>query len=222
MRRILAAVLLAAAWLGGAAGTVTAAQAQPTASEAVTREFLLGRWTDTGNCAEYVDFLADGRFTLPDGQGGRWTLEGDRLSFIGNGTATARVHAESRDRIVLTHGNGTTGNSTRCATTAPSARRPMPALPASVQAALAMSRPLDRAFLFGRWTDDGDCSNVIDFQRSGRFVVPATGARGQWRLQGENLSFIAERTVTARARRVGRDRILLIHGDGSLGQSIRC
>lgn len=142
------------------------------------------------------------------------------LSFIGTSTVTARIAATSRNAITLTHGDGTVGHSTRCPAAAAARRLTLPPLPANRAAAVAMSRPFDREFLVGEWTDDGNCGSVIRFQPDGTFVIPSGG--GRWRLTGERLSFIGERTITARARAVGRDRIVLIYDDGTLGQSLRC
>ena len=203
------------------APAVATAQPKTTAAApGVTREFLLGRWTDNNNCAEAVDFLADGRFVTTAGAEGRWTLVGNRLTFIGNSTVTAVLTATGRDAITLTHADGTVGHSTRCATPGSTARRTMPPLPATPAAVLSMSRPFARNYLVGRWTDDGDCGTVIEFRADGSFIIPNGG--GRWRLEGERLSFIGERTITARARAVGNGRVLLIYDDNSLGQSIRC
>jgi len=215
MRRMIAAAIAAAAMLAGLAGQA-AAQAG-----AVTRDFLIGRWTDTNDCTDAVDFFADGRFLTTEGASGRWVLENGRLSFIGNSTVAARIHSEGRDRIVLTHDDGSVGQSTRCpAAAATAARRTMPPLPATIADALAMSRPFDSRFLIGRWTDDGDCGNLIEFRADGAFITSANS--GRWRLDGEQLIFTDERTVTARARAVGNDRVVLIHPDGTIGQSVRC
>jgi hypothetical protein len=212
---MMAAAIAAAAVLVGLAGQA-AAQAG-----AVSRDFLIGRWTDTDNCSNAVDFYADGRFLTTGGASGRWVLENGRLSFIGNSTVTARIHSEGRNRIVLTHNDGSVGQSTRCPTpSAAAARRTMPPLPATIADALAMSRPFAPQLLIGRWTDDGDCGNLIEFRANGEFITAA--ASGRWQLVGEQLSFIGDRTVTARARAVGNDRVLLIHPEGSLGQSVRC
>jgi hypothetical protein len=212
---IMAAAVLLAAPAEAAAQPASAAQ---TSAPRVTRDFLLGRWTDTNDCTNSVDFLGDGRFVTSEGAKGRWRLEGNVLTFSGTTTVSARIAATSRDAITLTHGDGTVGSSTRCAAAA--ARRTMPPLPATSAAAVAMSRPIRADFLIGRWTDDGDCGSVINFRPDGTFVIP--NASGRWRLEGERLSFIGERTVTARARAVGGDRILLIYDDNSLGQSMRC
>ena len=214
MGKMILALMSAAALFGAA--TSASAQAKPVAAEDV-----VGRWTDNNDCSNFVDFNADGSFVTNSGARGRWTLEGDRLTFVGNSTVSARIRMDGRDRIHLTHGDGSAGQSTRCPIPAGGGARALPPLPASIQAALAMSRPVGRAELFGRWTDSGDCGNSIEFVSDGRFLI-AGGGSGRWRLEGEQLSFIGERTVTARVRAVGGDRILLIHPDGSLGQSLRC
>ena len=216
--RFVAAVAALAALTGmPAAPTVQAAAAAAQAPTA-TRDFLLGRWTDNNDCSNIVEFLADGRFVTSGGAEGRWSLVGDRLTFQGNSTVAARVAATGPHSISLTHDDGSVGYSTRC----PSERRlTMPQLPANAAAVLSMSRPIGREHLIGTWTDDGNCSNVIRFAPDGQFTVPG-GGTGRWTLNGENLSFIGERTVTARVRGVGRDRILLIHEDQSIGQSLRC
>lgn len=182
----------------------------------VTPNFIIGRWTDTGDCSNAVDFLADGRFVTTSGAAGRWTLVGDTLTFIGQRTIAARISATSRDAITLTHDDGSVGSSTRCV----SGRRTMPALPATIAEALRISRPARRELLLGRWTDEGDCNVAIVFSRNGTFTVP-TG-NGRWTLVGERLTFIGQTTVGARVRAVGNDRILLIHDDGRIGQSVRC
>ncbi|HYJ31107.1 MAG TPA: hypothetical protein VEW25_12295 [Allosphingosinicella sp.] len=221
MRKI--AVAAAALGLGIGLGSGSA-QAQAPAhllaavqGPTVTRDFLIGRWTDTNNCAVAVDFLPDGRFRTTAGAEGRWTLQGGRLSFIGHSTVTATVRATNRDAITLTHGDGTVGASTRCAPRTPAAMPPLPATAADV---LRIGGPVTRNLLFGVWTDNGDCNVTIQFFRDGRFTVP-TG-NGRWTLSGDRLSFIGASTVTARVRAVGRDRILLIHQDGTIGQSVRC
>ena len=196
-----------------------AAAAQP--GPQVTADLLIGRWTDNDDCNEVVEFHRDGRFRTSDGVEGRWSLAGDRLSFIGERTVSARLTAPDRDHLVLTHDDGSVGRSSRCSTSAPAPRQvTMPPLPATIEQAVAMSRPFERSLLFGRWTDTGDCSEFIDFLADGRFVIANGG--GTWTLVGERLTFTGESTIGVQARAVGRDRILLIHDDRTLGQSIRC
>jgi hypothetical protein len=215
--------VLAAAALGlGAGGAAAQPPAQLLAAvqaPSVTPAFLIGRWTDTGNCANAVDFHADGRFVTTAGAAGRWTLQGNILTFIGNSTVTARVRATSRDAITLTHTDGTVGSSTRCA--AQGARRiAMPPLPATAAEVLRIGGPVNRDLLLGTWTDDGDCGVAIRFLADGRFTIP--NGQGRWTLVGDQLSFIGNSTVVAQVRAVGRNRILLIHPDGRIGQSMRC
>jgi len=187
---------------------------------AVTPAFLLGRWTDDGDCTNTVEFLSDGRFVTSEGAVGRWWLSGGRITFQGNSTITAAIRADSASRIILTHDDGSVGESTRC-TPAPNARRiAMPAMPATAQAAIAMSRVPTRQMLLGTWTDNGDCSNTVTFRSDGTFLVPSGG--GTWTLVGDRLTFQGSSVVGARARAVGQDRLLLFHDDGSLGQSVRC
>ncbi len=197
------------------------AAAMMQADGAITREFLFGRWTDTNDCSNTVEFLADGSFVTSEGARGRWMLQGARLSFIGNQTITATVRSNGPNGITLLHDDGTVGGSTRCSNIAATPRRlTMPAMPANAQAVIAMSRPVARQTLIGTWTDNGDCSNTVTFFANGRFAVPGGG--GTWTLEGERLTFRGSSVVGARARAVGQNRILLIHDDGSLGQSIRC
>lgn len=195
----------------------------PTAAQSTvpfSAEMLVGRWTDTGDCSDAVDFMADGRFRTTAGAEGTWSLVGSQLTFHGQRSVTARLSAQSRNSITLTHADGSVGGSTRCGATSAARRITMPAVPASAQAALAMGGPINRNYLLGTWTDSGDCSVAIQFLSDGRFVVP-TG-NGTWTLTSDRLTFTGQTRVTARVRGVGRDRILLIHTDGTVGQSMRC
>lgn len=220
MKRLGFAIAAAALGLSGLSGGAGIPAAVAQAGPQVDRAFLLGRWTDNGNCAgEWVEFYADGRFATNAGAGGTWTLRSGQLTFIGQRTIAAQVRATDRNTITLTHPDGSVGGSTRCPS-AGARRLTVPPVPSTAAGVLAISRPFNRAFLFGRWTDSGDCNETIHFRPDGSFVVP-TG-NGRWTLNGEQLSFIGNTTVTARARAVGRDRILLIHPDGRIGQSLRC
>ena len=61
----------------------------------VTREYLVGRWTEEemNDCAgAATEFRADGTFAFPWGDTGQWTLAGDQLTMTGNSNAlTLRV-----------------------------------------------------------------------------------------------------------------------------------
>ena len=224
LKRMTIAVAAALLALGGFAGGAGVPAASAQAGPRLDSAYLLGRWTDRGDCVrDWVEFSSNGRFVTNGGAGGTWTLQGDQLTFIGQRTISARVRATGRDSITLTHPDGSVGSSTRCpsGTAQQTGRRlPMPPVPATAAEVLAMSRPFNRQFLVGSWTDTGDCNLIIQFHANGRFTVP-TG-NGRWTLNGEQLSFIGSSTITARARAVGRNRILLIHRDGTIGQSLRC
>lgn len=219
--RLWMAMAALAAMLCG--GMTTAAIAQP--GPRVTGEFLTGHWTDNGDCSSGIEFYADGRFRIDGGGEGRWSLSGDQLSFHGQSSRTARIHASDANTVVLTHPDGSVGRSTRCSAQAQSAATPrriaMPPVPGTAEEVLRMSVPATAAMLIGQWTDDGNCGSVIDFRRDGRFTVPG-GGTGTWTLADGILTFIGDTRVTARARAVGNDRILLIHPNGTLGQSLRC
>ena len=111
--RILAAAALIAAPTAAAA-TATAAVAQAGAAIAVDRDFLIGRWTDNGDCSVAVTFAGDGRFITHDGRAGLWHLEGDRLTMTGQSTLVLRIVPIDRDTINVINPDGTLGRSTRC------------------------------------------------------------------------------------------------------------
>jgi len=79
----------------------------------VTAAFLVGRWTDTGDCTKTIEFRDDGSFVTENGNG-MWTLNGARLTFQGSSTVSAEVAAPNADTIMLTHPDGSVGRSTRC------------------------------------------------------------------------------------------------------------
>lgn len=217
--RLSKAALAFAAGLLALQAPLASAAAQPPAASAIpfTANLLHGRWTDNGDCRQWVDFHPDGRFITFQGAEGRWSVAGDRLTFQGRSTVTARVGVIGRDQIRLTHDDGSVGGSTRC----PAPRRlSMPALPPDVPTALSISQPITAAYLVGQWTDDGDCGSVILFQSDGKFNV-ASG-EGRWTLVGEELTFTSSTSQTVRVRGVGPGRVLLIRPDGSIAQSLRC
>lgn len=86
------------------------ARVSPTA---VTSEFLIGVWTDDGDCTNVIEFLADGTFRTAGGTG-LWILTGDKLTFQGTHAMSARLQAPDEDTLILIHPDGSTGRSTRC------------------------------------------------------------------------------------------------------------
>jgi hypothetical protein len=96
-----------------AAGSHAATPAAAPFTGQVTRDFLVGRWTDNNDCTSTIEFRVDGRFIAPTGEG-LWVLDGERLTFQGARTISARVQAPDANTIMLIHDDGTVGRSTRC------------------------------------------------------------------------------------------------------------
>jgi len=81
---------------------------------ALDRNYIVGRWTDNGDCSVAVEFGMDGRFTANTGAGGLWNLDGDRLTMSGNQTATIRIVPIDQDTMTVVNSDGSLGRSTRC------------------------------------------------------------------------------------------------------------
>ena len=87
----------------------------PAGPLALDRNYLVGRWTDDGNCDNASEFAADGRFIAPDGQVGLWSLEGDQLTVTGPlGSATIRVSPIDQNRMTGAGADSDGSISTRC------------------------------------------------------------------------------------------------------------
>lgn len=82
---------------------------------AVTRSWFVGRWTDSGNCADAGAFDANGTYRLPDGTRGMWSVV-DNLLVIQNaaGRVEARLKKLDEDNVEVANPNGATGRSVRC------------------------------------------------------------------------------------------------------------
>lgn len=80
---------------------------------------------------------------------------------------------------------------------------------------------LDRAYVMGRWTDDGDCANAVDFTADGRFLA-ANGAQGLWNLAGDRLTLTGGSTTTLQIVPIDQNTMNVVNPDGSLGRSTRC
>jgi len=100
----------------GDTGSASSAGSSAPFTGEVTRAYLAGRWTDTGNCSDVTEFTRDGRFIANNGGGGIWSLNGDTLVFQGaqGARATLRVEAMDENTIVTTDENGAISRSTRC------------------------------------------------------------------------------------------------------------
>ena len=87
--------------------------------------------------------------------------------------------------------------------------------------AASSSVQLDRTYVMGRWTDDGDCDNVIEFTQDGRFIA-GNGGTGLWNLDGDRLTMSGRATATLRIVPIDQDTMTVVNADGSLGRSTRC
>lgn len=96
-----------------AAATTTDAAAP--AEGVPTREFLLGRWGDNGDCTKDITFKADGTFDSYSGMSGTWTLDGDALTLAGaSGSFLLRVAVGADDTLMIGQPDGGFGMSQRC------------------------------------------------------------------------------------------------------------
>ena len=80
---------------------------------------------------------------------------------------------------------------------------------------------LDRTYVMGRWTDDGDCNNVIEFSQDGGFTA-ANGGTGLWNLAGDRLTMTGRSTATLQIVPIDQNTMTVVNADGSLGRSTRC
>jgi hypothetical protein len=90
-----------------------AAGSQAAAAGRLDRAFIVGRWTETDNCEETVEFRGDGTMLLPWGEEARWELSGNRLTMVGNPQAiTLRVTGPAA--MEATKATGTVRQWRRC------------------------------------------------------------------------------------------------------------
>jgi len=98
-----------------AGGNAPPPPAEPVGAPVIDQTYLVGRWTDDGDCSRAYEFTADGRFIAADGGVGGWSLDGDRLTASGpGGSATLRVAPIDRNTMSATSPDGRSGTSTRC------------------------------------------------------------------------------------------------------------
>ncbi len=112
-------VILAALLFVAACGAESKPQAAPPApavgAEGVSREALIGRWGDNGDCSKDIVFAADGTFRSYTGSSGAWTLDGDRMTMSGaGGTFTVGVEVLNGNTLLIRNGDGSMGTSQRC------------------------------------------------------------------------------------------------------------
>ncbi|MGQ0659373.1 hypothetical protein [Sphingosinicella sp.] len=93
--------------------------AAPAAAQRVpplTPSFMVGRWTDNGDCARYVIFRSDGTFLSHAGGEGTWRLARDRLTLTPRGGRATVLGATvlAQGRIAIVNPDGSRGVSERC------------------------------------------------------------------------------------------------------------
>jgi len=116
-------IILAASALALAATPGQAVQAQPgkTGAEGapladvvrLSRQFMIGNWTDDGDCDHAVEFLGDGRY-FAGGSGGMWQLDGHELTLTSDNILIVRVVPLDEDTLGVIGADGSVGESTRC------------------------------------------------------------------------------------------------------------
>jgi hypothetical protein len=113
--RIAALTALAAFAFTGSAAIAQTGGAFGAARIALDRNFIIGSWTDDGDCAMAVAFMSDGSFTTAEGSEGQWSLEGNALTLTGaSGTNILRVAPLDRFTMDVLSEDGALGRSTRC------------------------------------------------------------------------------------------------------------
>ena len=96
-------------------GAVRASAAVNDEAVIIDRAYLLGRWTDTGNCDNATDFSPDGRFRAFDGTIGMWNVAADRLTVTtAQRTVTMQIVPVDQNRLTVVNADGSLGQSTRC------------------------------------------------------------------------------------------------------------
>jgi hypothetical protein len=86
----------------------------PAGPPALDEAYLVGRWSDSGDCNRAFEFTADGHFYGADGGAGNWTLNGDVMTASGpGGTVSMRIEPIDRNTMTVT-ANGQTSNPIRC------------------------------------------------------------------------------------------------------------
>jgi hypothetical protein len=91
------------------------------------------------------------------------------------------------------------------------------AIPASSSGAVQ----LDRTYMLGRWTDDGDCNKAIEFDQDGRFTA-LDGSTGLWNLDRDQLTVTGSATLMFRIVPIDQNAMTVVSNDGSLSRSTRC
>ncbi len=90
-------------------------EAAGTSPAGIDAGLVVGRWTDTGDCAAALEYTADGRVVAPDGSTGLWQLNGDQLTVTGpNGSQTVRITSIDQSAAYAVNPDGSVIASQRC------------------------------------------------------------------------------------------------------------
>lgn len=81
---------------------------------------------------------------------------------------------------------------------------------------------IDRAFLVGRWGDNGDCTKDVVLNADGSFHS-YTGGEGEWSLNGVTMRMAGKTsTQDLQLQWIDQNTIQVTNPDGSVGRSQRC
>jgi hypothetical protein len=109
------AVALALLTLLASSGSAQAPATAPARPMPILPERLVGRWSDSGDCARYVVFRSDGTFRAPTGGEGNWRLNRGRLTMAGGGTTRVlTVRRLDTTTLEVENPDGSVGRSRRC------------------------------------------------------------------------------------------------------------
>lgn len=96
-----------------APANAAAAESNGTATAELSRDYVVGRWTDSPDCADAMEFRADGTLHSPAGDMGRWELNGDQLVNVGNPRALT-IRVIDANTMETVNPEGATHRVTRC------------------------------------------------------------------------------------------------------------
>lgn len=108
---------LAACGPSGDQGTATTGNETSPAGPGVSQAqaALVGRWALDSSCSDPIVLAADGGFTTPEGDRGRWSLAGDRITLAGPAsTASLRAENIEANAFVAVYDDGGRERMVRC------------------------------------------------------------------------------------------------------------
>lgn len=84
----------------------------------MSQAYIVGRWGEGGDCADPLEFKADGTMAGSMFDGERWRLDGDQLIMVGNPNALTVTRIDD-DHMTTANSQGRTVTVTRCPGSAP-------------------------------------------------------------------------------------------------------